>query len=58
MDIEAPPARTLDEMHASFDRATADVAAGRVVSACEVHNRLRRAITAAALEQPGTHSQR
>jgi hypothetical protein len=58
MESEAPPPQSLDEMQAALDRAAADVAAGRVVSAFEVHARLRRAITAAAAEQHGTHSRR
>jgi predicted transcriptional regulator len=58
MDIDAPPPQTLDDMQASLDRALADVAAGRVVPAREVHARLRQAITATTPEQHGTHGPR
>lgn len=57
MDFEATPRHTLDEMQAALDRAAADVAAGRVVLAREVHARLRRAVTQAK-EQQGTPSPR
>jgi hypothetical protein len=44
MDNDAPPPQTLDEMQASLDRAAADVTAGRVLPARDVHARLRQAL--------------
>jgi len=56
MNIDEPRPQTIDEMQTSLDRAAADVAAGRVVPAHEVHARLRRAVIAATPEHHGTHS--
>jgi hypothetical protein len=58
MNPEDPPPLSPDEVQAALDRATADVAAGRIVPAHAVHARLRHAITAAPPEPQGTHPRR
>ncbi len=58
MDHEATPPLSLDQMRTALDRAMADAAAGRVVTADEVHDRVRKAV-APALPQPhGANSTR
>jgi hypothetical protein len=56
MDHAAPPPISQDHLRTALDRAVAEAAAARVVTAEQVHDRLRKAVVTALPQPHGANS--